>query len=219
MPKEILHPIFLECVQYANDIFWENVFEDLSYGKAPFGTRINKNSLTCNFKDKEFNYRIEKKDAEVLYNDIYHLLTTKLGIMSQYDKIKKKIDFENIENDLKDNQKNWINIRKKNIKDLLIEKFVIDKKKEFNLSSAQSKLLLSKIFTGIIFKILKNKDIIFENGKIMNIEGISFKNKKVIYEKDFYEFENSYRKIIIIDKNLMSDNWKKYLTNLKKLVK
>lgn len=214
--KEIVYPIFLECVQYAPDIFWETIFEDLSYGTSPFGTLLTETTLSCSIKDKQFNYRIEKKDPKILFEDIHNLLSRKVGIMSQYDKIKKKMDFQNIENELKEYKKNWGNIRKKNIKDILIEKFVIDKKKEFHLTIQQAKNLLSRICLGLIFKVIKAKDIIYENGIILEIEGIKFKKKQVIFEKDFYEFDSNFRKIVLIDKNLLSDNWKKYLTNLKK---
>ena len=59
--KELLYPIFLECSQHADDTFWENIFEDLAYGKAPYGTYISKDFLCCGYKKKEFSYKIEKK--------------------------------------------------------------------------------------------------------------------------------------------------------------
>ena len=62
--KEIIYPIFLECCQYTTDIFWENVFEDLSYGKTPYGTYITKDFLCCNYKEKEFSYKIEKNNQK-----------------------------------------------------------------------------------------------------------------------------------------------------------
>ena len=77
MKKEILYPVFLECLQFTNDFFWENIFEDLAYGKTPYGTYINKDFLCCNYKDKEFSYKIEKKEPELLYNDILFLLGKK----------------------------------------------------------------------------------------------------------------------------------------------
>ena len=52
----------MECSQFITDKFWENIFEDLAYGKSPYGTYISKGSLTCKYKDKEFIYKIEKKD-------------------------------------------------------------------------------------------------------------------------------------------------------------
>ena len=219
MKKDIIvFPIFLECLQFISDSFWENVFEELAYGRSPYGTYFSKDSLCCNYKDKEFNYKIEKKDPEILYNEVYDLLLKKLGLLSQKDKIKKKIDFQNIEKDLKEYRKTWNNIRKKNIKDCLIEKYVIDMRKKYSLDIKQSRNLLSNIYIGMIFKVIKSKDIIYEDGEITNIEGISFKKKQVIFEKDIYNAENNFRKCILIDNKLMSDNWEKYLEKLKKLL-
>ena len=85
--KEIVYPVFLECCEFATDSFWDNVFEDLAYGKTPYGTYINKNFLCCSYKNKEFSYKIERKEPIELYTDIYDLLTKKLGIMSHKEKI------------------------------------------------------------------------------------------------------------------------------------
>jgi hypothetical protein len=216
--KEILYPMFLECFQYTTDSFWENVFEDLAYGKTPYGTYINKNFLCCNYKNKEFSYKIEKKDPEQLYNDVYNLLAKKLGLLSVRDKLNKKIDFNNIEEDLKNTRKNWNNIRKKNIKDLLIENYVINMKNKYKLSVLQSRKLISTIFIGLIFKVFSVKDIKYDNGVIESIDGITFEDNKVVLERNIYDIENDYRKCILIDKTVMSDNWEKYLNNLQKLL-
>lgn len=215
--KEIIYPIFLECFQYTTDSFWENIFEDLSYGKCPYGTYINKNFLCCNYKDKEFSYKIEKKNPQQLYNDIYNLLAVKLGLLSSRDKLKKKLDFNNIEEELKFNKNKWTDIRKKNIKDLLIENYVIDMKNKYLLSNKQSKNLLSSIFIGMIFKVINIKDICYNDGKINNINGISFEKNKIIYDKNIYDFDINFQKCILIDKPIMSENWNKYITNLKKI--
>lgn len=217
--KEILYPMFLECLEYTTDSFWENVFEDLAYGKTPYGTYINKSFLCCNYKNKEFSYKIEKKDSEQLYNDVYNLLVKKLGLMSIRDKLNKKIDFNNIEEELKLSRKNWNNIRKKNIKDMLIENFVINMKNKYLLTLKQSRTLISNIFIGMIFKVITAKDIDYEDGEIKGIDGFSFRDNEIIIERDIYDIENEYRKCILIDKSLMSDNWDKYISNLQKLMK
>lgn len=214
--KEIIYPIFLECCQYTNDIFWENIFEELAYGKTPYGTYISKDFLCCNYKDKEFSYKIEKKKSIQLYNDIYSLLSKKLGLLSPRDKMKKKIDFYNIEEEIKESRKNWTSIRKKNIKDLLIENYVIDMKNKYSLTVKQSKYLLSVIFIAMIFKVITVKDIKYENGKIDNIEGIDIEKKKINLRRDIYNVDSTANRCIIIDSNLMSDNWNKYITSIKK---
>jgi hypothetical protein len=214
--KEIIYPVFLECVQYAPDSFWKNVFEDLAYGKTSYGTYINKNFLCCSYKDKEFSYKIERKNPNELYNEIYNLLTNKVGILSQKEKIKKRIEFHKTETRLKELRQDWSNIKKKNIKDILIERYVIDMKNKHSLNLQQSKLLLSVIFISIVFKVITTKDVEYSNGKIQNIKGVEFNNNKIILKRNIYDLEISFSPEILIDKKLMADNWLKFLENLRK---
>ena len=213
--NEIIYPIFLECLKYCTDIFWENIFEDLVYGKTPYGTYISKDFICCSYKGKEFSYKIERsKDPKIIYDELYDLLFYKLGLLSTKDKIKKKVDFYNFEKDIKDSRnKNWNSIRKKNIKDLYIENYVLNMKKKYNLTLKQAKHLLSMISIGMIFKVISCKDIEYEDGNIINIKGIKFLNKKIIIEKNIYDLENNYT-CILIDKPLLSNEWEKYLKKM-----
>lgn len=161
MPKkhEIIYPVFLECCQYAEDTFWESIFEDLAYSRTPYGTYISKGFLACSYKGKEFSYKIERKDPEILYNDIIKLLTEKLGILSQKEKIKKRLVFDQFEKSIKQSRQEWASIRKKNVKDTLYEKYVIEMKRKHSLSIKQCKYLLSMIMISIMFKSITSKDI------------------------------------------------------------
>jgi len=214
--KEIIYPFFLECCVLATDSFWKNVFEDLAYGKSPYGTYINKNFLCCSYKNKEFSYKIERKDPKTIYQNIYTLLTQKLGILSYVEKIKKRTDFHIEENRIKKHREEWSNIRKKNIKDLLIERYVIDMKDKYSLSLKQSKYLLSVIFLTIMFKVITSKDIKYSDGKIQNIDGIDFSDGKINIKRDIYNLSIDFSPEIFLDKKVMSDNWEKYLSILRK---
>jgi hypothetical protein len=217
LKKEILYPIFLKCCKYTSDSFWENIFEDLSYGKTPYGTYISKNFLCCNYKKKEFSYKIDKKkDPELLYKEIYTLLTDKLGLLSNKEQIKRKKIFNDIEKNIKESRKSWNNIRKKNIKELLIELFVSDMKNKYSLTLKQSRKLLSIIFIGMVFKVITSKDIEYVDGKIINIKGIKFDKKKIIIEKKLYTLEKDIKPEIIIEKKIMKENWEKYIKELQK---
>ena len=215
--KEILFPIFLECCQYADDTFWENIFEDLAYGKAPYGTYISKEFLCCGYKKKEFSYKIEKKPAETIYQEVYALLTKRLGLLSYREKVKKKKIFTDLEDSIKDTRKKWVDIKKKNMKELLIELYVTRMKNKHQLSIKQAKYLISIILLAMVFKVITSANINYSDGRIISIEGIDFSKKQVIIKKNLYSLEVNFSPHIVLDKKVMSDNWEKFLENLRKI--
>lgn len=216
LKKEIIYPVFLECCNYADDSFWENIFEDLAYGKSPYGTYINKNFLCCSYKNKEFSYKIERKDADELYNDIYKLLTNKLGILSNKEKLKKRVDFDNTENKLREGRQEWSDIRKKNIKDLLVERYVVDMKNKHSLSIKESKYLLSILFISMVLKVITSDDIKYYDGKIQHIDGIEFSNKKIVIKRNIYDITLDFSQETELNTKTMSENWQKYVEMIRK---
>lgn len=216
--REIVYPVFLECCQHADDIFWENVFEDLAYGKPPYGTYISKGFLCCSFKNKEFSYKIERKDCKILYDDIYNLLTEKLGILSHKEKAQKKLDFHELEKNIKQSRQEWCNIRRKNIKDIMYEKYVIDMKRKHSLSIKSCKYLLSVILLSIMFKTITAKDIVFKDDKIQSIEGIDFSKGKVVLKRPLCSFDEIVQEAEESSTKLFSENWEKYLKLLREQV-
>ena len=214
--RDIIYPVFLECVNYTNNIFWQNIFEDLAYGKSPYGTYFYKNFIICSYKDKEFNYKIETDEPSVIYKDLYQLFTQKLGLLSNKEKIKNKLDFFKYENDLKKSSETWKTIRKKNIKDVLIERYVIDNKKKYNLTIKQGKYLLSLILTCIIFKIILPTDILYDNREITNIKGINFTDKHIIIKRDIIKDSINITDEQEYKKKTFSDKWVKFLINIEK---
>lgn len=210
--KDIIYPIFLECSNFAINIFWENIFEYLAYGICPYGTYISKDFICCSYKKKEFSYKIDQnKDPKIIHDELYELLNKKVGIISQEEKLKKRSDYVNNEIINKDS---WNDIRKKNIKEILIELYVTKMKNKYNLSLNQAKYLLSMISIGLMLKILLSKDIIFKNGIIEKINGVNFENEKVIFEKNFYDISPEFLSETISDKKYMIETWDKYIKEL-----
>ena len=199
--KKIVYPIFLECCQYTNDIFWENIFENLAYGKAPYGSYISKN----------FFYSYEQKDSKTVYEEVFSLLSNRLGTFAQQVK-----DFTNIENDIKNSRKNWHGI-KKNVKELLIELYVSRMMNKYSLSMKQARYLLSTILIAIIFKAITVNDIDYSNGRINKIDGINFAKKQVIITRNLWDMNLSFTSCIFVDKKFMANNWEKYLKGLRKI--
>lgn len=213
---ELIYPFFIDCCKYTDDIFWKFVFEDLAYGKTPYGIYLTKNFLCCNYKGKEFSYKIDsKKDKKVLFEEIYEILHKKFGLLSKDDKVKRKKMFENTEAEIQDNNKNWNKIRKKSIKQNIIEKYSIDMKRKHKLTSIQVKKLFSIIIIGLIFKTITIEHISYSNGEIRHIDGISFQEGKMEISPDLYKFNSVSSPEIIINENNMSDQWEKYLKTIR----
>lgn len=224
--KDIIYPFFLESCSLATDSFWETIFEDLAYGRSPLGTYISKDFLCCGYKGKEFSYKIERKDPQVLYDEIYKLLTEKLGILSRKEKAQKKLSFHEIEKNILDSRQSWNGIRKKNVKDILYEKYALDMKSKYELTFKECKYLLALLMLSITFKIITTKDITYKDNRITEIKGINFvkdekgkfdiildpnyvkKVKSVFIEKDEIQKDES-------EKLLMADNWPLYLDSMR----
>jgi hypothetical protein len=216
LKKEIVYPIFLECCPCAPDTFWENVFEDLAYGKTPYGTYISKDFLCCSYRKKDFSYKIERKDAGQVYEEVHHLLVTKLGLCSPQERVRQKKEFDEFENKMRFSRSSWSSIRKKSVKELLIELFVTRMKNKYSLSLKQSRHLLSAIFLAMVFKVITSDDIRYEDGDIQAIDGINFSKGQVSIEHDLYDLDASINPRLVLGKKRMSDNWTKYLKELKR---
>ena len=216
LKKEIVYPIFLECCAHASDTFWENVFEDLAYGKTPYGTYISKDFLCCSYRKKDFSYKIERKDAKQVYDEVHNLLVTKLGLFSPQERVRQKKVFDEYEDSMKFSRDSWSSIRKKSIKELLIELFVSRMKNKYGLTLKQSRHLLSVIFMAMVFKVITSDDIEYKEGWILSINGIEFSQGKVVIIPNLYDINLNLAPKPIINKKLMSDNWTKYLKDLRR---
>lgn len=180
MPKELLYPCFLTCLEYVEDDYWKNIFEDLSFGITPQGTYISKNYLISNIKTKEFVYKINQElDTETIFLDVYNLLSEKLGLKSlnEIEEYKNNLDLETTYN-------SWNSIKKKSIKDSIIMNYVNMKSEEYNFTTQTSKRLLNTINLGIMLKFITTKNISYENGYIINIDGFNFSEDEFQFDKN-----------------------------------
>ena len=137
-----------------------------------------------------------------------------MGLLSETEKLEKANEFSRAEARLTSQYKCWADIKKKNLKNMLIELFVVDMMKKHNLSIDEGKYLLSIIIVALTYykAIDGKKDIEFYEGRIRSINGISFEDGKIIVEREIYGQKGP---VEIPDtppeKTLMSDTWKKFL--------
>jgi hypothetical protein len=184
MKKEIIHPIFLQLASTMEDTFWKYIYEDLSYGKCPYGIYIQNEYMCCFIKGKEYSYRIDENN-EKCCEEIHHLLKHKAGILSEKEKIQQKEDFFKKK---KTNDKKFIN--KKFLRENLIQNFVLKNGKKYDIRLENQKNLISFIYVAFLFKSITLQDVTFENDEIEKIDGIEFHPQKVMIKKKMFSNGN-----------------------------
>jgi hypothetical protein len=219
MPKEkddeIVHPLFERCSDFTDDKFWKKTFSDLAKCKTPNGVYIYKGSLRLKGKPVDSITFAETDDCFQTFHNIYKFLSTTCGILSPDDKIKQRHDFESIE---QENKNNWVDIKRKKVKDLMIESFAVKMKQIYLLSLKQTRCLISSICMGLLFKSISASNIILENGSIKNIDGISFRERRIFFDLELYntdieeEGDTSVRGEL--QRKYMIEYWVKYLSDL-----
>ena len=178
MNKKILFIVLNRCVYLLKCPFWKKLLEYLSYGVSPDPTRLYINADQLIYKDDThlLSCAIDSENIETTCNNIVKLLC-ETDIIPIHKKInciyseKKDLDFTEPET-------SWANIRKKTIKNCMIDMFVLNAMDAYNLNVTQAKSLLNKIKSAITFKRLTNDDILIEQNNIIFIHGLTFADNK-----------------------------------------
>jgi hypothetical protein len=186
--RDIVYPIFLKTIQYTEDNFWKDTFENLSYAICPSGSYISKGFLCSSLKGKEFVYKFIDKEPERIYNDIYGLLKLKLNIMSKNERSILLKEFEEVEENIRKIKTcTWNEIKKKGTKDILLQNFLIEMKRKYELRIGQIKKLYNLINLCMILKSISTCDIDYTDGEIKSINGITFTKGKYKVDIDIYK--------------------------------
>jgi len=169
--KEIVYPVFMHASLYTDDAFWVSVFEDLAYSIPPMGVYFDHTTLCSRFKGREFNFNFEGATPDTVYTSLRHLFQTKLKLVSQLDHLTHRKAFTKC---LERKRRGWADIKKKNIKNILIENYVISLKYKYQLSNKQTQKLLRKIMLGFHFKMIGPSQVVYDpvDNRITDIVGI-----------------------------------------------
>lgn len=217
MTRDVVYPVFLNCCQHVVDNYWENVFTELAYNITPYGSYIHNMIFTCKNKNGVLvSVLIDENDVKKTHDDIYAIIKNNLNISSPAERIQIQQDFTKTEEELQNNRSNWSDIKKKNIKDVLIDMYVIEVRKKYNLLLYQARILRSIIHTGILFKAIEGNDITMEDGNIKMINGLTFDNQTIHNNLDLYNTE-TITSTNTADNNhreTMSKLWAKYITDI-----
>lgn len=187
--RTIHYPVFLSCRDCTQDIFWKRIFENLAYGEPPRGVYFKDNSLYSVTKKKEFNYNFYDKSASEIFQEIYSILSGLYGLKSKGDLSKRRELFDEFQknNSSRRSEDLWSKIKRKSLRDNLIQDYVIEMKKKYNLDNSQINKLYFFTTVGCVFKLFSGTDIVLKGGYIESIEGINLSEGTVTILKKFEE--------------------------------
>lgn len=202
----VSYPIFLKCCQHLSDPFWIYLFEDLAYGKCPYGMVIKDECLYSFLKHREFSYALDQVDKTTsdVAQDLCRLLRSTLPLTHKHAIVPDSA-----------HGATWNDIRKKNLKDLLLEQYTLAQKQRFHYSHALTKKLFAVIFIGIQFKTILQRHIHYRNCVIQRIDGIDCRPNQFVCSFNVFLTKpttpaNSYARAT----SKVSNAWKRYLINL-----
>lgn len=168
--KEIVYPVFIDISVHVDDGFWKSVIVDLAYGMCPKGTYINKESICCYKNKTKILHNIESYTLKA--DDVVAFLKENTSLRSQKEKMRVFEYLKSYNNQL--DFQTWAAIKKKSLKDILIERYILSIRRRFNMSYKKAIRVKSEILLAIAFKHVKPSDIILEDGEISEINGVEF---------------------------------------------
>lgn len=150
--------------------FWGDIVKRICSGDAPFGTRIEEHQLI--FKDSSLDL------FTISVEDLIHFFETEVGLKLQFMYFAS-----------------WKEIKKKVIKDNIIQDFVNRCKLDLNLTLDQSNFLFSLIHLYLTLKKIMPEDIVLKNGfkgseykhtYIHEIRGLHSSNGNIFFDSSSF---------------------------------
>ena len=192
----IEYPIFLACRDHSGDLFWKKIFENLANGEPPKGIyfkmsgNTKDNCLYSTIKKKEFTYSFQNREASTIYQELFQILSQSFGIKTKAEFSSKKEAYDSFRKlhstQKKENFQEWGKIRKKTLKETLLQDFCINAMKKYLLTNEQMKRLYFFLTIGLVFKMFLPGDIQMMNGEIIKVVGLDFEQVSDCPEK--YDF-------------------------------
>lgn len=227
--KDVIYPILQECMTLEKESGWAELFNNMSRGMCPKGIIIQNGTVSGSISKKNtIKYNFLEDSPEVIIDNIKSMFSNLLNVQSDNKKRNKEFDDINEQyNDFVSMQ--WKSIKKKAIKDLLLQNYIIELKNKFNFKSKVAARALDVINNALYFyKTHNNNDIIYSNGKVIDIVDIiadenGLQNKRIskydnLDETNTEEDEDDESSNNLSSKKVTSlkELWESYLKNISK---
>jgi len=164
--KELIHPIFLECKERVENIFWKSLFEEFAYGKYPKQLYVNhQQQIQSTNRANFFQYSFKDKTIDEMIPEIQELLLTHTSLISNEEITQKKTEHIKFK---EEKLTSWKDIKKKFIREMLLMDYCIQLKNDHKLTTD----IIYNLYTLLLYSNVS--EVHMENNKISHIPGIFY---------------------------------------------
>ncbi len=181
--REVRYPLIETASKHTDDSYWRSVISDIARNKCPKKVMVDSTKIQIHAKRNIYVINYNDYSPELLVEEIKNNLKKLLNMYSELDIDQDQANInEQFAGFLNVTELNdWKKIKSKKLKEDLLVHYVIQLKKEFNMSwSIANKSL--KILDDAIFNIRTHRsdDIEMRNGKLLNINDIGISSDGII---------------------------------------
>lgn len=187
--KVSIFPIFDECKKYTLDEYWQHVFSCCAKNKFPHGLKYDDKQHAVFVKNPKLKRVYDtihlSKKPETLYKSLIKIFRENLGLRSARDLEIQETEIDRFRKTSEGSaeEHTWQKLKKYN-KDRLLHEFVYSVKEQYQLTPQETKYLMSQIFIGLQFKYIISEDVVYEEGRVIGIKGLTFrKESRTFYFK------------------------------------
>ena len=188
--RPILYPLFENCAKLTEDPYWKTKFMDCAKGRFPRGYTYKNNLLTHKKGNKLTKLELSDSMTEVFIATMKFFQMTS-GLLSQRDRKKlQEIEEEKILEEMENvNELTWRDIKAEKYREMLLSEFINSVSTRMKFDEEEKREMITTVKKGLMLKYFNADNIIMEEGKITEIQGL-FYNK----EKNRYEIDKDYIK-------------------------
>lgn len=223
--KKVVYEIFEQCSELTTDQYWISIFKACAREKFPRGFQYSNGLLIHRRGTRTTRVEIPNTAAEA-YSTAVSFFKSAGGLMSVTDRKRvQKEEEEKILESISSAELKWTDIKIERVKEVLLIDYIADLVRTRNYNNDQKNELTTTIKIGFMLKYFGTKNVIMEQGRIVNIEGLLYDNDNDSYYIDpKLTTKRPTRKVIGLglEKSKPKEKltpiilWEKYLENLEK---
>jgi hypothetical protein len=175
--KTVIYPIFGLAAALTKDPFWDSLLTKASFGKFPKGYGYRDGFISFRKGNRSLKEPIPD-EPELALDQICLFMKRTTGIRSDLDlELERQTTKEENTRDKPISECSWSELKKRKHSDHVMKEFIDVLTQKYSLNSSERDRLITVLTLGSILKEYGSESIQVQNGKIVEIRGLTFNSE------------------------------------------